>query len=116
MNFPQRAKDAQELMGNPNINMALKAKLAYILQLIDKPVRDDLLKIHDIRNKFGHNFEASFAQKKILGLVRNLSTAKDKEVTAKNSNKLFTSAARKCKDAINAVLDKQGLQKTKKAR
>jgi hypothetical protein len=114
MNFPERAKDAQKLMDNPNINMALKAKLAYILQLINKPVRDDLLKIHEIRCRFAHSFDASYAYPEVLKLVKGLSTAKDHEVTAKNSYELFRSAARKCKDTINAILDKQKLQKAQK--
>ena len=75
--FPRRTKDVQKLMNG--INMVQKARLAYILGIIDKMVLEDLKKIQEIRNKFGHSFEASFADTKVLRYVRNLSTAKGKK-------------------------------------
>ncbi|MHC4230398.1 MAG: hypothetical protein ACYSW0_23440, partial [Planctomycetota bacterium] len=110
----KRTKDVQNVMNNPNINMALKARLAYILGLIDKTVRNDLLKIHDIRCKFGHNFEASFAHTEVLKLVQKLSTAKDHKATAKNSHELFKSTGVKCRDHIMAVYEKQKVEKAQK--
>lgn len=105
--FPKRTKDVKKLMDNPNINMALKARLAYILGLIGETVQNDLLKIHEIRNKFGHDFKASFAHTEVLKLVKKLSTAKDQTVTAKNSHKLYEDAGKTCVDHIVAVCEKQ---------
>lgn len=92
--FPGRNKDVKKLMDG--INMVQKARLAYLLELIDKKVYNDLEQIHGIRNKFGHRFDASFAQTKILKLVEKLSTAQGKEVTPKNSFKFYESASAKC--------------------
>ncbi|OHB83054.1 MAG: hypothetical protein A2Z38_11385 [Planctomycetes bacterium RBG_19FT_COMBO_48_8] len=78
------------------INMIQKARLANILGLIDKTVFNDLKQIHEIRNKFGHSFEASFANTEVLTFVKNLSTAKGKEVTTENSYKFYKSAVLEC--------------------
>ena len=56
--FPKRTKDVPRLMNS--INMAQKARLAYILGFIDKTVLADLVQIYEIRNRFGHSFDASF--------------------------------------------------------
>ena len=92
--FPQRNAEVQKLMNS--INMIQKARLAYILRLIDKTVLDDLEQIHEIRNKFGHSLDASFAYSKVLNFVRRLSTATGQEVTEKNSYKFHQSAVAKC--------------------
>lgn len=109
--FPrQNLEDAEKLMGNPNINMILKAKLAYVLQLIDKTVLNDLKQIHNIRNKFAHSFDANFADTEVLKLVRKLSITKGQEVTQENSYKFYESTVMICTDYIMAVLDKQKLK------
>lgn len=110
--FPQRTKDVQKLMNG--INMVQKARLAYILGLIDKMVLGDLEQIHEIRNKFGHSFESSFADTKVLKFVRKLSTAKGQEVTEKNSYTFYESAGYKCMEHIMAVFDEQKLKKAQK--
>jgi len=112
MSFPQRNEDVQKLMGG--INMVQKARLAYILGLINKIVLEDLEQIHEIRNRFGHSFEASFAFTKVLKFVRKLSTAKAHEVTPENSYKFYHSAGTKCQNRIIAILQKQRLQKAQK--
>ena len=110
--FPQRTKDVQKLM--KSINMIQKARLAYILRLIDKVVLEDLEQINEIRNKFGHSFEASFAYTKVLKFVRKLSTAKGQEVTEKNSYKFYESVAIKCVEHIMAVFDEQQKKKPRR--
>jgi hypothetical protein len=111
--FQQRTKEVERLINS--INMIQKARLAYILGLIDKTVLNDLEQIHEIRNKFSHSFEASFAHTKVLKFVRKLSTAKGQEVTEKNSDKFYESAGAKCVDHIMAVFDKQELKKAQKS-
>lgn len=110
--FPQRTKDVQKLMNG--INMVQKARLAYILGFINKMVLGDLEQIHEIRNKFAHSFEPSFADTKVLKFVRKLSTAKGQEVTEKNSYKFYKSAGIKCVDHITAIIDEQELKKAQK--
>ena len=110
--FPRRTKDVQKLVNG--INMIQKARLAYILGLIDKMVLGDLEQMHEIRNKFGHSFEASFTHTKVLKFVRELSTAKGQEVTEKNSYKFYKSAGIKCVDHITAIIDEQELKKAQK--
>lgn len=110
--FPQRTKDVQTLTNG--INMVQKARLAYILELIDKMVLKDLEQIHGIRNNFSHSFKASFTYTKVLKFVRNLSTAKGQEVTEKNSYEFYESAGIKCVDHIMAVFDEQELKKAQK--
>jgi len=111
-NFPQRNEDVQRLANG--INMVQKARLAYILGLINKTVLEDLEQIYEIRNKFAHSFDASFAYTKVLDFVRKLSTAKGQKVTEKNSFKFYESAGAKCSDHIANVLTKQELQKAQK--
>lgn len=106
--FPQRTKDVQKLMNG--INMVQKARLAYILGFINKMVMKDLEQIHEIRNKFAHSFEPSFADTKVLKFVRKLSTANGQEVTEKNSYKFYKSAGIKCVDHITAIIDEQELK------
>lgn len=111
--FTRRTKDVQKLMNG--INMIQKARLAYILGLIDKMVLGDLEQMHEIRNKFGHSFEASFTHTKVLKFVRELSTAKGQEVTEKNSHKFYKKALAKCVEHIMVVLaDEQKLKKAQK--
>ena len=107
-NFPQRTKDVQKLMNG--INMIQKARLLYILGFIDKMVLKDLEQIHEIRNKFGHSFEASFAFTKVLKFVRKLSTAKAHEVTPENSYKFYHNAGTKCQNYLIAIYEKQKLK------
>lgn len=111
-NFQQRTKDVQRLVNG--INMVQKARLAYILGLINNTVLNDLEQIHEIRNKFAHSFDASFSYTKVLDFVRKLSTAKGQEVTEKNSFEFYDSAGAKCSDHIATVLTKQELQKAQK--
>lgn len=103
--FPQRRKDVRNLMNG--INLIQKARLAYILGLINKTVLKDLEQIHEIRNKFGHSFEASFAYTKVLKFVRKLSTANGHEVTEKNSYEFYSIALVNCFKHLVAVLQKQ---------
>ena len=93
-NFRQRAEDVDKLM--KSMNMIQKARLAHILGLISKTVLNDLEQLHEIRNKFAHSFEASFASTKVLGFVRNLSTAKGGVITKKNSYEFYSTALGKC--------------------
>ena len=111
-NFPQRNEDVQRLVNG--INMVQKARLVYILGLINKTVLEDLEQIHEIRNKFAHSFDASFAYTKVLDFVRKLSTAKGQVVTDKNSFEFYDSAGAKCSDHIATVLNKQELQEAQK--
>jgi len=112
LTFSGRTKEVEKLMNSTN--MVQKARLTYILGLIDKTVLNDLEQIHNIRNIFAHSFKASFADTKVLKFVRKLSTAKGQEVTAKNSFEFHLSARNKCMVHINAVLDKEE-QELKKA-
>ena len=110
--FPQRAKDVQKLMNG--INMIQKARLAYIMGFIDKMVLKDLEQIHEIRNKFAHSFDPSFADTKVLKFVRKLSTAKGKEVMEKNSYEFYTSAGYKCVEYLMGVFNEQVLKNAQK--
>jgi hypothetical protein len=103
--FPQRTKEVEKLMNG--INMVQKARLAYILGLIDKTVQHDLEQLHEVRNIFAHSRSASFANTKVLKFVRKLSTAKGQEVTAKNSYKFYEDAESKCVRHLHDVSAKQ---------
>lgn len=108
--FLRRGKELKKLMYS--INMAQKAKLAYSLGIINKTALNDLERIHEIRNIFAHNFKTSFANTKVLKLVRRLSTAKGQEVevTEKNSYKCYSDAITNCQDIIDAQYKEQTLK------
>lgn len=95
-NFPERTKEVKKLMNSSNMNMIQKARLAYILGLINKTILNNLEQIHEIRNEFGHSFEASFANAKVLKFVRKLSTAKGQEITEYNSYDFYERAISFC--------------------
>ena len=98
-----KIKEAEKLMNG--INLIQKAKLAYLLGIIDETVKKDLIQIHEIRNEFAHNSEADFNHKDILKCVRKLSTAKGQQVTERNSFKFYKSAAKKCSTLFREKLN-----------
>ena len=104
-NFPHRTGEVEKLMNSTN--MIQKARLANILQLIDGMVLKDLEQIHEIRNRFGHSFEARFSDGKVRGFVKKLSTAKDKTVTEKNCYKFYDSALIKCANCLDKAAEGQ---------
>jgi len=87
-------KEADKLMNS--FNLIQKARLAYFLNIIDETHKKDLEQIHEIRNKFAHDYRADFSHKDILKYVKKLSAAKGKEVTEKNSCKFYESSVLKC--------------------
>lgn len=101
--FPKRTQEVRKLMNA--LNLVQKARLAYILNLIDGVVKKDLEQIHEIRNKFAHSFHASFFRKDVLKYVKQLSTAKGQsdEVIEKHSYKLYENAVNSC---ICQIMDK----------
>ncbi len=99
--FPQRIREVKKLING--INMVQKARLAYILGLIDKIVFNDLKQLHAVRNIFAHSHTASFTNIKVLKFVRKLSIAKGQEVTEKNSYKFYEDAELTCVNHITDV-------------
>jgi len=99
--FPKRKKVIEEVMKDDNITLKQRAKIAYILDAIDDDLMKDLGIIHEIRNKFVHNFKRKFDDE-VRKLVRKLSTVKNKkvQVTEKNSYELYESAVYECLDKL----------------
>ena len=100
LRFSKKDKDVKKLfepsIGGPLVSLIHKARLAYALKIIDKTALNDFENIHNIRNKFAHNAEMNFDNTEVLKLVKKLSTAKGKKVTAKNSYECFSSVTSKC--------------------
>lgn len=108
--FSKRDKEI-ELFFDPNSGGALvsltnKARLAYALGIIDKTALNDFKYIHKIRNEFAHSVDANFADTEVITFVKKLSTAKGKNVTAKNSYKCFQSSEDKCLECLDEALDR----------
>lgn len=110
LHFSKRDKKVKKLfepsIGGPLVSLTYKARLAYALRIIDETALNDLENIHNIRNKFAHNTDASFAGTEVIKSVKKLSTAKGKEVTAKNSYKCFESTKDKCTECLIESLNK----------
>jgi DNA-binding MltR family transcriptional regulator len=105
LHFSQRDKTVKKLfdpnIGGPLVSLTHKARLAYAMGLIDKIALNDLEHIRRIRNIFAHSIEASFADTEVVKFVRKLSTAKDQEITAKNSYKFYRKAVGKCSTSLD---------------
>ena len=101
--------------GGPLGSLTNKARFAYALGLIDRTTLKDLQKIRKIRNDFAHSIKINFADKKIVGIVKELSTVDDKDnVTAKNSHKFFKSALDKCEECLHKVAIQEGEKKIRR--
>ena len=95
--------------GGPLGSLPIKAKFAYALGLIERTTLKDLLGIRKIRNRFAHNIKMNFADEKIVGFVKSLSTVNDSDdVMAKNSYKFFKSALEKCEECLHKVAIQEG--------
>ena len=79
-----------------------RARLAYVLGLIDKGTMQDLHRIHNIRNKWAHLGEPKFTAKEWKRDVLALSTVGKKKgkVTEKNYLEFFWDAVQACRKAI----------------
>lgn len=103
--FPKRKKVIEEVMKDDNIALKQRARIAYILDAIDEDLMKDLGIIHDIRNKFVHDFNMKFANGEICRFVRKLSTVKSRNVrvTKGNCYELYERCIRECLDKINDI-------------
>jgi len=112
--FSRDDEEVEELF-HPNrgalSSLTNKARLAYALDLIDKPTLIDLRNIHSIRNKFAHSTDMDFDNDEVVKLVRKLSTAEDKEkkkpITMKSSFELYSTASKACSKAVLRALVKE---------
>lgn len=79
-----------------------RARLAYLLEIIDKRAMQDLLRIHNIRNKWAHLAEPVFSAKEWKRDVLALSTvgSKKDEVTKKNYMDFFWDAVQESRRAL----------------
>ena len=124
--FSQDDEEVEELF-HPSrgslSSLTNKARLAYALNLIDKPTLIDLKNIHKIRNIFAHSTDMHFHSGEIIKVVRELSTAKDKgkkkPVTLRNSFDLYTAASKACsttvwRAVVKEVKKESGRMKKKK--
>lgn len=104
LRFLRRDKAVKKLfepsIGGPLVSLTHKARLAYALGIIDITALNDFENIHNIRNKFAHNTSMNFSNTEVLKLVKKLSTAKGKKVTAKNSFEFSNSTADKCTECL----------------
>lgn len=119
MHFSRNDTHVEQLFdsnrGGPLGSLTNKARFAYALGLIERTALKDLEQIHKIRNKFAHSIKINFADKKIVGIVKELSTVDDKDnVTAKNSHKFFTSALEKCEECLYKVAIQEGEKKIRR--
>jgi len=105
LHFSKGDEKVKKLMGK--ISMVNKAGLAYALGIIDETALNDFAQIHDIRGRFAHSSRTNFTDKKVLKFVRQLSTAKDKKVTEKNSFKCFQIAKAKCIKCLNNAVQQE---------
>lgn len=97
------------------VNLPIKARIAYALGFIEQTTLDDLKQIRKIRNKFAHSIKINFADKEIVGIVKDLSTVEDKNnVTAKNSYKFFKSALKKCEECLYKVVVQESEKKLRR--
>jgi len=95
--FSQQSKKVAGLF---DCSMIQKAKFAYAIGLIDKTTLGDLKLINDIRNKFAHSIDISFADSKVRNKCKGLSTAKGHTVTASNAYKIYKNAVNQCQKNI----------------
>ena len=111
-------KNVKELFDpnrGPLVSLPTKARIAYALGLIEQTTLDDLKQIRKMRNKFAHSIKINFADKEIVGIVKDLSTVDDKNnVTAKNSYKFFKSALEKCEECLHKVAIQEGEKKIRR--
>jgi DNA-binding MltR family transcriptional regulator len=66
-----------------------RARLAYVLEIIDQRTMQDLHHIHNIRNKWAHLHEPKFSNKEWKKNVLALSTVKKKEEVTKDNYMKF---------------------------
>lgn len=111
-------KNVKELFDpnrGPLVSLPTKARIAYALGLIEQTTLDDLKQIRKMRNKFAHSIKINFADKEIVGIVKDLSTVDEKNnVTAKNSYKFFKSALEKCEECLHKVAIQEGEKKIRR--
>lgn len=75
-------------------SFAQKARIAYVLGLIDKATLKDLKALATIRNRFAHLVSPDFTDKKLADACKNL--ARDEKVTADNYLSIYREGARRC--------------------
>lgn len=96
-NFSRFDKEVEKLLDL--LNIAQKARLAYALKIINKTTLNDIILMHDIRNRFAHHFNMSFTDTEIIKKCKKLSTAvKGDRVTATNAEKFYMDAQKNCWD------------------
>ena len=93
-NFSRFDEEVEKLLDL--LNIAQKARLAYALKVINKTTLNDIIRMHDIRNRFAHHFNMSFTDTEIIKKCKKLSTAvKGDRFTATNAEKFYTDAQEK---------------------
>ena len=110
----QRGQEALSLV--KQLNIKKKARLAYVLELINETTAKDIIIINEIRNKFAHIVSKSFANPEVRALCANLSTAKGRNVTSKNSYDIYSKAVlkiTKCLGILKIPLPTGGVMKIK---
>jgi len=107
---PQQDKHVKELFNTqygPLASLTNKARLAYVLDLIDKTTCEDLGKAHKIRNRFAHGLKIDFTDSEVVKLVKDWHKQKSKteRVTAENSYKVYLSIMADCFSNIMKVIE-----------
>lgn len=117
LTFSQKDKEVAKLfnsqIGGPLVSLTNKARLVYALGLINKTSLKDLEIIHNIRNIFAHNPNASFANDDVCKQCKKLSIAKDKKITQKTSYDVYVNSVNKVQDVVIKILE-QSVGKLKK--
>ncbi len=91
-----------------------KANFSYALGLINEDTLKDIKNLHKIRNRFAHLEEPNFTDKKIANACKNLTVAKDCEVTSNNYLFYYREAIKKCMTHMIEVLNQEQKELLKK--
>jgi DNA-binding MltR family transcriptional regulator len=110
-NFSRPQDDAEiehlfNIQFGPLSSLSNKARLAYVLGLINKTTCNDLKKAHDIRNEFAHGLETDFACPEVVKLVKEWckGAGTRKRVTTKNSYYVYVAVMSEClSDVVKAL-------------
>jgi len=99
----QRKDEVLEaLTGDNGIRFTDKARLVYLLNLVDKVTMQDLLCLHNIRNRFAHVVKPDFSDGELVKHIQKLSTVggTKNNVTEDNYMSFYDKAVGKCTGAI----------------
>ncbi len=104
------------LLGGRGIRFNDKARLAYLLGLIERGTMEDLFHIHNIRHRFAHTSNPDFSDKVLIAEIQKLSTVGGKKgrITEDNYMDFYDKAVEKWVGAIGGKWAELQVEKKEK--